>query len=171
MATASRTNDAVDVVTTPIDGGSTILPADVLTKLDAMLAQCPREAEGPGYAGMIDAILSAETLDDLAAATNSDRADVESTKDVAGVSLRIDGFVLRDSEYAEPGSFPYYATVEAYEVGGKNAGAARTFNSGSVQVVGALATAHARGLFPLLAHVNATTIKKSGRTVYSLTID
>jgi hypothetical protein len=167
---SSSENGSSTALATPDQPGGLVLPAEVGGRLRELLEASPRE-DGAGIASLLAAIMDAPDLDAAAAVLGG----LDSTADMVGIKLIVEGFMLRESDYGGPDDpVSAYATVYAHAAQTDHTGQVNrslSFNSGSLQVLALLATAHSRGWFPFAAHVEAKQIKRTGRTAYNLVVD
>ena len=135
----------------------------VNVEMNRLISSAPRVAEGEGLASMLNQILSAKSIEDLAGMGDK----MDNGQSVAGKPMLITHIVARDSDI-EDAPLGIYLTVHYEKIGRPGEGGA--FNTGAVSMVAMLLTLHDRGWLPVAAHVEVKDLK-GGNTSLNLVLD
>ena len=135
----------------------------VQSEMNRLIASAPRDGDGEGMTNMLDRILSATTIDELAGMGGK----MDNGKSVANKPMLITRIVARDSDI-EDAPLGIYLTVHYEKVGRNGEGGA--FNTGAVTMVAMLLRLHDLDLLPVAAHVEVKDLK-GGNTALNLILD
>lgn len=136
----------------------------VNTEMNRLVSQAPREAEGEGLTGMLDRILSATGIEDLAGMGGK----MDNGKAIANKPMLITRIIARDSDIADA-PLGIFLTVY-YERMGHNGDGEFAFNTGALTVVATLLKLYDLDLFPVAAHLEVKDLK-GGNTALNIILD
>lgn len=125
----------------------------VNAEMNRLIAGAPRDGEGEGLSRMLDRILSATSIEDLAGMNEK----MDNSRDVARQGdILITSITARDSDI-EDAPLGIYLAVSYHRVGKPDTG--DVFNTGALSMVAMLLKLHDLELFPVEARVEVKALK------------